>query len=105
MANRRNLKQAVHSEIEEMLFDLSVLYSIAPEAEQGDIEQLICEVIDAERNTIAKVSHTDGRGSGKIVRQYYRTVIEQYEAFADRISQQVQLLLDRYTATTGADAQ
>ncbi|WP_293965582.1 hypothetical protein [uncultured Porphyromonas sp.] len=58
MASRRKLKQAIHTEVEEMLFDLSILYSVAPEEREYAIEQLIMKVIDAERDFVARISHT-----------------------------------------------
>ena len=92
MASRRKLKQAIHTEVEEMLFDLSILYSVAPEEREYAIEQLIMKVIDAERDFTARISHTDGKGDRKLVRSYYNKLREEYMHFANEIEGEVNKL-------------
>lgn len=75
-----------------MLFDLSILYSVAPEEREYAIEQLIIKVIDAERDFVARVSHTDGKGEPKLVRNYYRKLREEYTQFASEIEGEVSKL-------------
>lgn len=94
MASRRKLKQAIHSEVEEILFDLSILYSVAPEEREYAIEQLIIKVIDAERDFIARISHTDGKGDPKLVRSYYHKLREEYMHFVSEIEDEVSKLCD-----------
>ena len=94
MASRKNLKHAIHSEVEEMLFDLSILYSVAPEEREYTIEQLIMKVIDAERDFIARISHTDGKGEPKLVRNYYHKLREEYSHFVSEIEDEVSKLCD-----------
>ncbi|WP_298544194.1 hypothetical protein [uncultured Porphyromonas sp.] len=92
MASRRKLKQAIHTEVEEMLFDLSILYSVASEEREYAIEQLIMKVIDNERDFIARISHTDGKGDRKLVRNYYNKLREEYMHFASEIEGEVSKL-------------
>ncbi|MFC2708195.1 MAG: hypothetical protein ACFN0U_00525 [Porphyromonas asaccharolytica] len=94
MASRKNLKHAIHSEVEEMLFDLSILYSVAPEEREYAIEQLIMKVIDAERDFIARISHTDGKGERKLVRNYYNKLREEYMHFVNEVEGEVSKLCD-----------
>ena len=94
MASRRNLKKTIHTDVEEMLFDLSILYSVAPEEREYAIEQLIMKVIDNERDFIARISHTDGKGERKLVRNYYNKLREEYLQFAKEIEGEVQKLSD-----------
>ena len=75
-----------------MLFDLSILYSVAPEEREYAIEQLIMKVIDAERDFVARVSHTDGKGDPKLVRNYYHKLREEYMHFASEIEDEVSKL-------------
>ena len=77
-----------------MLFDLSILYSVAPEEREYAIEQLIMKVIDAERDFVARISHTDGKGERKLVRNYYRKLWEEYTQFASEIEGEVSKLCD-----------
>lgn len=77
-----------------MLFDLSILYSVAPEEREYAIEQLIVKVIDAERDFVARISHTDGKGERKLVRNYYRKLREEYTQFASEIEGEVSKLCD-----------
>ena len=77
-----------------MLFDLSILYSVAPEEREYTIEQLIMKVIDAERNFIARISHTDGKGEPKLVRNYYHKLREEYSHFVSEIEDEVSKLCD-----------
>ncbi|AEE12277.1 hypothetical protein [Porphyromonas asaccharolytica] len=94
MASRKNLKHAIHSEVEEMLFDLSILYSVAPEEREYAIEQIIMKVIDAERDFIARISHTDGKGERKLVRNYYNKLREEYMHFVNEVEGEVSKLCD-----------
>ena len=94
MASRKNLKHAIHSEVEEMLFDLSILYSVAPEEREYAIEQIIMKVIDAERDFIARISHTDGKGERKLVRNYYNKRREEYMHFVNEVEGEVSKLCD-----------
>ncbi|EFR34726.1 hypothetical protein HMPREF9294_0803 [Porphyromonas asaccharolytica PR426713P-I] len=94
MASRKNLKHAIHSEVEEMLFDLSILYSVAPEEREYAIEQLIMKVINAERDFIARISHTDGKGERKLVRNYYNKLREEYMHFVNEVEGEVSKLCD-----------
>ncbi|WP_461484645.1 hypothetical protein [Porphyromonas asaccharolytica] len=94
MPSRKNLKHAIHSEVEEMLFDLSILYSVAPEEREYAIEQLIMKVIDAERDFIARISHTDGKGERKLVRNYYNKLREEYMHFVNEVEGEVSKLCD-----------
>src|SRR3712207_1046997 len=103
MASRKDLKQAIHTEIEEMLFDLSVLHSIAPAEQQGEIEQLIVEALDTEVETISKISHTNGRGNDALVRAYYRDLRADYETFARKMSDEVERLFTLLAAPQGAN--
>lgn len=75
-----------------MLFDLSILYSVAPEEREYAIEQLILKVIDAERDFTARISHTDGKGDRKLVRSYYNKLREEYMHFANEIEGEVNKL-------------
>ncbi len=75
-----------------MLFDLSILYSVAPEEREYTIEQLIMKVIDAERDFIARISHTDGKGEPKLVRNYYHKLREEYSHFVSEIEDEVSKL-------------
>lgn len=77
-----------------MLFDLSILYSVAPEEREYAIEQLIMKVIDAERDFIARISHTDGKGERKLVRNYYHKLREEYTHFVNEIEGEVSKLCD-----------
>ena len=77
-----------------MLFDLSILYSVAPEEREYTIEQLIMKVIDAERDFIARISHTDGKGDPKLVRNYYHKLREEYMHFVSEIEDEVSKLCD-----------
>lgn len=77
-----------------MLFDLSILYSVAPEEREYTIEQLIMKVIDAERDFIARISHTDGKGEPKLVRNYYLKLREEYSHFVSEIEDEVSKLCD-----------
>lgn len=77
-----------------MLFDLSILYSVAPEEREYTIEQLIMKVIDAERDFIARISHTDGKGEPKLVRNYYHKLREEYSYFVSEIEDEVSKLCD-----------
>ena len=77
-----------------MLFDLSILYSVAPEEREYTIEQLIMKVIDAERDFIARISHTDGKGEPKLVRNYYHKPREEYSHFVSEIEDEVSKLCD-----------
>ena len=77
-----------------MLFDLSILYSVAPEEREYTIEQLIMKVIDAERDFIARISHTDGKGVPKLVRNYYHKLREEYSHFVSEIEDEVSKLCD-----------
>ena len=77
-----------------MLFDLSILYSVAPEEREYTIEQLIMKVIDAERDFIARISHTDGKGDPKLVRSYYHKLREEYMHFVSEIEDEVSKLCD-----------
>lgn len=77
-----------------MLFDLSILYSVAPEEREYTIEQLIIKVIDAERDFIARISHTDGKGEPKLVRNYYHKLREEYSHFVSEIEDEVSKLCD-----------
>lgn len=77
-----------------MLFDLSILYSVAPEEREYAIEQLIIKVIDAERDFIARISHTDGKGDPKLVRNYYHKLREEYMHFVSEIEDEVSKLCD-----------
>lgn len=77
-----------------MLFDLSILYSVAPEEHEYTIEQLIMKVIDAERDFIARISHTDGKGEPKLVRNYYHKLREEYSHFVSEIEDEVSKLCD-----------
>lgn len=92
MASRKNLKKAIHSEIEEMLFDLSILHTVAPEERQAEIEDIIIKVLDSESDFVARISHTDGRGEPKLVRSYYGNLREQYAQFAKEIEAEVEKL-------------
>ena len=94
MASRKKLKHAIHSEVEEMLFDLSILYSVAPEEREYAIEQIIMKVIDAERDFIARISHTDGKGERKLVRNYYNKLREEYMHFVNEVEGEVSKLCD-----------
>ena len=94
MASRKNLKHAIHSEVEEMLFDLSILYSVAPEEREYAIEQIIMKVIDAERDFITRISHTDGKGERKLVRNYYNKLREEYMHFVNEVEGEVSKLCD-----------
>lgn len=94
MASRKTLKKAIHSEVEEMLFDLSILHTIAPEERQPAIEEIISKVIDSENDFIARISHTDGKGERKLVRNYYNKLREEYIQFANEIEGEVQKLSD-----------
>lgn len=94
MASRRNLKKAIHTEVEEMLFELSILYSVAPKEREYTIEQLIMKVIDGERDFIARISHTDGKGERKLVSKYYNKLKEEYVHFANEIEDEVNKLSD-----------
>ncbi|WP_281673955.1 hypothetical protein [Porphyromonas asaccharolytica] len=94
MASRKNLKHAIHSEVEEMLFDLSILYSVAPDEREYAIEQIIMKVIDAERDFIARISHTDGKGERKLVRNYYNKLREEYMHFVNEVEGEVSKLCD-----------
>lgn len=77
-----------------MLFDLSILYSVAPEEREYTIEQLIMKVIDAERDFIARISHNDGKGEPKLVRNYYHKLREEYSHFVSEIEDEVSKLCD-----------
>ena len=77
-----------------MLFDLSILYSVAPEEREYAIEQLIIKVIDAERDFIARISHTDGKGDPKLVRNYYHKLREEYMHFVSEMEDEVSKLCD-----------
>lgn len=92
MASRRNLKKAIHTEVEEMLFDLSILYAVASEERKPSIEELISKVIDSENDFIARISHTDGRGESKLVHKYYSRLKEEYVHFANEIEDEVNKL-------------
>ena len=58
------------------------------------IEQLIIKVIDAERDFIARISHTDGKGDPKLVRNYYHKLREEYMHFVSEIEDEVSKLCD-----------
>lgn len=77
-----------------MLFDLSILYSVVPEEREYTIEQLIMKVIDAERDFIARISHTDGKGEPKLVRNYYHKLREEYIHLVSEIEDEVSKLCD-----------
>ena len=92
MASRKNLKKAIHADIEEMLYDLSILYSVAPNERQEGIAAVIEKTLDYEVETIAKISHTDGRGEANLVRKYYNELKAQYSQFAQTIEADVKKL-------------
>lgn len=94
MASRRNLKKTIHTDAEEMLFDLSILHAVASEERKPSIEELISKVIDSENDFIARISHTDGRGESKLVRNYYNKLHEEYLHFAKEIEDEVNKLGD-----------
>lgn len=94
MASRRNLKKTIHTDAEEMLFDLSILHAVASEERKPSIEELISKVIDSENDFIARISHTDGRGESKLVRSYYNKLHEEYLHFANEIEGEVNKLGD-----------
>lgn len=77
-----------------MLFDLSILHAVASEERKPSIEKLISKVIDSENDFIARISHTDGRGESKLVRNYYNKLHEEYLHFAKEIEDEVNKLGD-----------
>ena len=52
-------------------------------------DRLIIKVIDAERDFIARISHTDGKGDPKLVRNYYHKLREEYSHFVSEIEDEV----------------
>ena len=77
-----------------MLFDLSILHAVASEERKPAIEEQISKVIDSENDFIARISHTDGKGERKLVRNYYNKLREEYLQFAKEIEGEVQKLSD-----------
>ena len=51
-------------------------------------------MIDAERDFIARISHTDGKGDPKLVRNYYHKLREEYMHFVSEIEDEVSKLCD-----------
>ena len=94
MASRRNLKKIIHIDVEEMLFSLSILHAEASEERKPALEELISKVIDSEKDFIARISHTDGRGERKLVRKYYSKLQEEYVHFANEIDGEIDKLAD-----------
>ena len=94
MASRRNLKKAIHIDVKDMLFSLLFLHAEASEERKPALEELISKVIDSANDFIARISHTDGKGERKLVRNYYNKLHEEYLHFANEIDGEIDKLAD-----------
>ncbi|MDR1592682.1 MAG: hypothetical protein LBS16_07385 [Prevotellaceae bacterium] len=91
MAKRRDIKALIHNTTTELLFLSLIQAEAAPEGDQERFYEHVKRISGLHDEFIARVNHPNGTHDHKIVRAYFRRLLNDFDTQIDLIIKDLQL--------------
>ncbi|MEG1574893.1 MAG: hypothetical protein RR293_02410 [Bacteroidales bacterium] len=92
MANKRNLKKEINFIAEELIADCLLSKAFVSGNNDSKTDELIGRIFDIKEDFLARINKTDGKNDVKLVRNYYRSLITNFDKKAGEIIAEIEKL-------------
>jgi hypothetical protein len=92
MANRRTLKKAIKYVSVDLLTECYLKSLFNQRIETAQLEELMQKINKLNYDLVGRISHTDGKGSPAITRNYYRKLKNDWQKGVEEILKDIEQL-------------
>lgn len=92
MASRKNLKKNIHQLLHEVAMEAYVNYFLVLGVDEEKFSSLIERIYRADSEYVARINHPNGTKEAKLIKEYYRTIVEEFNAEFEAIIEELKNL-------------
>ncbi|MDY6122430.1 MAG: hypothetical protein SPI72_05100 [Porphyromonas sp.] len=89
MANKRRLKKHITEAAQDLFSEILFVQMILPVEREAEAEKLLARVATWNEIYLGRVSHPDSKTDGKIVRQYFKNLIDTADKELEEIQREL----------------
>ncbi|MBO5850012.1 MAG: hypothetical protein J6S20_02630 [Paludibacteraceae bacterium] len=78
MASRKNLKKWIHIIAEELAMECYVNFMLFPNIKEEDFNSVLQKIYNLDKEFISRANHPNGTKETKLVKNYYKSLIENF---------------------------
>ena len=93
MASIRNLKKDIDYLLFEVISDSYTFKSLYPDNDHKEADNIILEAVDLRNHLIQRINHPDGKDNKKMVKTYYKNIINELLTKTDGFFERLNALL------------
>ena len=85
MANRRTLKKAIQLVTSDLITESYINYLMLKKMDNAGFDAIVEKIADINNDFLARVNHPNGTKEPKLVKAYYKKLIEDFNKEVDQI--------------------
>lgn len=85
MANRRTLKKGIQLVTSELITESYINYLMLKKMDNAGFDAIVEKIADINNDFLARVNHPNGTKEPKLVKAYYKKLIEDFNKEVDQI--------------------
>lgn len=89
MASRKNLKKWIHIIAEELAMECYVNFMLLPNIKEEDFNAILQKIYNLDREFISRANHPNGTKEAKLVKKYYKSLIEDFNKTVSAIADEM----------------
>ena len=85
MANRRTLKKGIQLVTSDLITESYINYLMLKKMDNAGFDAIVEKIADINNDFLARVNHPNGTKEPKLVKTYYKKLIEEFNKEVDQI--------------------
>lgn len=89
MANIRQLKKEIDSQIYDVISDCFAYSELHHDKKSGDVSEIISDAVNLRNNLISRVNHPDASGGTKGIKAHYQLIEKELASGVDSLCERL----------------